>query len=213
VDSNGILYYFQLGGIFMYPLLLLSITGMTIVCERYWYYRRSPLRMAPLTDRLTDVIEKHASPSGITEALRMCAEEGSPGARIFEDGLRLHEAGIERIEKGMETRAAIEMSKYERGLSLLSAVANLSPLLGFLGTVAGMIDSFGSIAGSESVNAQLVSGGIFEALITTAFGLIIAIPAFAFHNVFAHRIDKLAAEAEGAAAAVVHTLILCGKRE
>ena len=194
----------------MYPLLFLSITGFALVCERYWYLRRYPLRMAALAARVTDALEKRGGAAGIAEALRICAGDTSVGARILEDGLSLHEAGVDRIEKGMETRAGIEISKYERGLSLLAAVANLSPLLGFLGTVAGMINSFGSIAGSESVNAQLVSGGIFEALITTAFGLIIAIPAFAFHNIFVHKIDRFAAEIEVAAASVVHAILLCG---
>jgi len=228
--SGGILYYFQLGGVFMYPLLLLSILSLTLVCERYWYYRRHSLGITPLVEKISAIADEIAKagesakvgetgghlPSstdsagarGTTEALRICAGDASVGARILEDGLRLFPAGVDRAEKGMETRARIEISRYERGLSLLAAVANLAPLLGFLGTVSGMIDAFGSIAGAESVSPQLVSGGIFESLITTAAGLIIAVPAFAFHNIFTHKVNQSAIEIESAVAALMNALLL-----
>lgn len=199
--------YFDMGGPFMWPILILSIVGLGIVLERYWYFSRRKLDI----DALAAAISAKIDSEGIAAAIRVCDEADTTGARILGEGLRLHEAGVERIEKGIETRGGIEIGLLERGLSILAAVANLAPLLGFLGTVTGMIVAFQKIAGADTVSAKLVSAGIFEALITTAAGLIVAIPAFAFHNIFVHKIDKFATEVEKAGATVVNTIILRDK--
>lgn len=207
-EQSFIRHYFEMGGICMYPLLLLSIVGFGIVLERYWYYWRHKMEITALANQVAMKIHEE----GVAPAIHVCEHGDTTGARILTEGLRLHEAGIDRIEKGIATRGGIEIDNLERGLSILAAVANLAPLLGFLGTVTGMIASFKSIAGAETVSAQLVSNGIFEALITTAVGLMIAIPAFAFHNIFVHKIDKFATEVESAASTVVNTIILRDKQ-
>ena len=207
-EMSFIRKYFKMGGVFMYPLLILSIVAMAIVMERFWYFSRRKLNITQLAGEVVDRIKT----TGATSALAYCDEKNTMGSRILGDGLRLHEAGIERVEKGMETSGGVEIGLLERGLSILAAVANLAPLLGFLGTVTGMIVAFKKIAGADTVSAKLVSVGIFEALVTTAVGLIVAIPAFAFHNVFVHKIDKFATEVEKASATVVNTMILEGKK-
>lgn len=207
-EMSFIRKYFKMGGVFMWPLLILSIVAMGIVMERFWYFSRRKLNISVLADEVVGKIKS----GGAASALSYCEEKDTMGSRILGDGLRLHEAGIERVEKGMETSGGVEIGLLERGLSILAAVANLGPLLGFLGTVTGMIVAFKKIAGADTVSAKLVSVGIFEALVTTAVGLIVAIPAFAFHNVFVHKIDKFATEVEKASATVVNTMILEEKK-
>jgi len=200
--------YFKMGGVLMYPLLILSIVGMGIVLERFWYFSRQKLNITELADEVAGKIKF----KGLASALSYCETQNTIGSRILCDGLRLHEAGIERVEKGMGASGGVEIGLLERGLSILAAVANLAPLLGFLGTVTGMIIAFKKIAGAATVSARLVSVGIFEALVTTAVGLIVAIPAFAFHNVFVHKIDTFATEVEKASSTVVNTMILEEKK-
>jgi biopolymer transport protein ExbB len=110
------------------------------------------------------------------------------------------------VEKAIETAGIIEMSFLERGLIILATVANVAPLLGFLGTVSGMISAFEAIAQAEQVSAKLVASGISEALITTMSGLTIAIPTQVAHNLFVQRIDRFVVEMEDSAAELVDTL-------
>jgi biopolymer transport protein ExbB len=101
-----------------------------------------------------------------------------------------------RIERAVETEAMSNINSLENGFNFLTALGSLSPLTGFLGTVSGMIGAFRSIAEATEVNAQIVANGIYEALITTVFGLIIAIIAMIAHSIFSHIVDKFAAEVE-----------------
>jgi biopolymer transport protein ExbB len=101
-----------------------------------------------------------------------------------------------RLEKAAETEAVNCVNSLENGFNFLTALGSLSPLTGFLGTVSGMIGAFRSIAEATEVNAQIVANGIYEALITTVFGLIIAIIAMISHSIFSHIVDKFAAEVE-----------------
>jgi biopolymer transport protein ExbB len=101
-----------------------------------------------------------------------------------------------RIEQAAETEAATCVNSLENGFNFLTALGSLSPLTGFLGTVSGMIGAFRSIAEATDVNAQIVANGIYEALITTVFGLIIAIIAMIFHSIFSHVVDKFASSVE-----------------
>jgi biopolymer transport protein ExbB len=100
------------------------------------------------------------------------------------------------MERAAETEAMSCVNSLENGFNFLTALGSLSPLTGFLGTVSGMIGAFKSIAEATEVNAQIVANGIYEALITTVYGLIIAIIAMIFHSIFSHIVDKFAAETE-----------------
>ena len=135
-----------------------------------------------------------------TEAAALDLLEAAPkrkiGAAIFLAGMRVASLGEARMEKAMETEAAERIGRLESGFSLLVALGSIAPITGFLGTVSGMIGAFQSIANAADVNAQLVAGGIFEALITTAFGLAIAIVAITGYNIFAHVVDRFAAQVE-----------------
>jgi biopolymer transport protein ExbB len=111
------------------------------------------------------------------------------------------------VEKAIESAGTIEMAFLQRGLIILASIANVAPLLGFLGTVSGMIHAFEAIAAAEQVSAKLVATGISEALITTATGLMIAIPVQLMNNFFISRIDRFVLEMEEASIELVDTLV------
>jgi biopolymer transport protein ExbB len=118
------------------------------------------------------------------------------GARILLTLIDRASLGEHRMERAVETQALSCVNSLENGLNFLTALGSLSPLTGFLGTVSGMIGAFKSIAEATEVNAQIVANGIYEALITTVFGLVIAIIAMIFHSVFSHIVDKFSADVE-----------------
>jgi biopolymer transport protein ExbB len=118
------------------------------------------------------------------------------GARILLTLVKRADLPEQRLEKAVEAEALICVSSLENGFNFLTALGSISPLTGFLGTVTGMIGAFRSIAEAEDVNAQIVASGIYEALITTVFGLIIAIVAMTAHSLFTHTVDKFTSETE-----------------
>jgi biopolymer transport protein ExbB len=131
-------------------------------------------------------------------------EEKSPVANIVRKGLRKYKLGHERVKEAIENAGSQEISKLEKGLPILATVAGIAPLLGFLGTVTGMISAFMTIEDlAGSVNPSDLAGGIWEALITTAFGLIVGIPALAFYNYFLTAVKKLVGDMEAVANDVV----------
>jgi biopolymer transport protein ExbB len=115
--------------------------------------------------------------------------------------------GLEHVEKAIENAGTIEMSFLEKGLVWLATIANIAPMLGFLGTVSGMISAFAAIAEAGDIEPSIVASGISEALITTASGLAIAIPIQAFHNFFVSRIDRLIIDMEESANDLIDFLI------
>ncbi|HLE57768.1 MAG TPA: MotA/TolQ/ExbB proton channel family protein, partial [Rhodothermia bacterium] len=141
----------------------------------------------------------------LTEAIRRCEETPGPVAAILLSGLRRvqdDDLSSNDVEKAVKTTGTIELGFLERGLPILATVSNVAPLLGFLGTVAGMIQAFDAIARAGQVEASLVAGGIKVALITTAAGLIIAVPVNILYNYFVTRIDKLIVDMEEGAGQV-----------
>jgi biopolymer transport protein ExbB len=140
-------------------------------------------------------------------ALPVCQRTRGPIAAVLHSGLLRAHRGPEAVEKAIATSGAIEMAFLERGLTALATLSNVAPLLGFLGTVSGMISAFAAIAAAEQVSAKLVAKGIEEALITTAAGLVIAVPITLFYSYFVTRIDRFVIEMEEASAEVVDELL------
>ena len=191
------------GGPFMYPLLLTLIFGMGVILERFWARSRASIN----TRKFLQGIKIALREEGITTAQEICASTRGPVASIFHAGLMRVDRGLEHVEKAIENAGTIEMSFLEKGLVWLATVANIAPMLGFLGTVSGMIGAFASIAAAGDVNATIVASGISEALITTATGLAIAIPVQAAHNYFVSRIDRLIIDMEESANDLIDYLI------
>ncbi len=187
----------------MYPLLLCSIIGLVFIIERLWTLSRARTNVRGLMGRTIRSLRQ----SGVQGALSECEKTRGPIAAILHSGLMRAGHGPEAVEKAIETAGTIEMSFLERGLVAIATVGNVAPLLGFLGTVSGMISAFAAIAQAEQVSAKLVAKGIQEALITTATGLIVAIPMNIMHNYFVSQIDRFITEMEEAAAELVNELV------
>lgn len=183
-----LLQLFQDGGIFMWPLLACSILGFAVILVKFVTLQLAKIR----TDRLLERVRTLVKNEDVHEAMNLCASTRGPVAAIVLTGLHLYEEGrSEHAERAITHAGRIEMAFLEKGLVVLATIANVAPLIGFLGTVAGMILAFGAIEMAGEVDATLVAGGIKVALITTATGLIIAIPVNIAHNYFVSQIDGL----------------------
>jgi biopolymer transport protein ExbB len=198
--SFSLLKLFQMGGIFMWPLLLFSIATVFLSLERAIYFLYHNLKVSDIAARVSGFIAGRDF-SGAADYLSGLVKRRM-GARIILTLIKRStpEAGRgfseHRAERAVETEAASCINSLENGLNFLTALGSLSPLTGFLGTVSGMISAFKSIAEATEVNAQIVANGIYEALITTVFGLIIAIIAMISHSIFSHIVDKFTADVE-----------------
>ena len=189
-------------GIMKWPLGLCLILGIVVII---WKFFSLMGKTASTRKVLRDVDELLAN-QRVDEALELTRESTSPGANILYAGLERHEEGTERVMKAIENQGLIELSKLEKGLVILATLTNVGPLLGFLGTVIGMIIAFQSIEAAGEVEATLVAGGIKVALFTTAAGLTIAIPMSIFHNYFVARIDGLVIDMEESAQKMIDAL-------
>jgi biopolymer transport protein ExbB len=184
--------WFKRGGLFMWPILLAAALAMGLIIERFLFYKKAKLKPAVFLEEINQILEK----GSIDDVIALCKEKEMVISRVLLKGLNLRKLGLDHVEKGISAAGSIEVASLEKGLSVLSAIGNIAPLIGFLGTVSGMISAFQSIAAADQVSARLVAGGIYEALITTEAGLIVAIPVLAFYNFFVHRIETFVADIE-----------------
>ena len=205
VERSGVwrvLDWFNRGGIFMWPILFCSILAVTFIVERSITLTRARTNTRNFMTDILNAVRR----DGIPAAERVCEQTRGPIAAIVYSGLKQANRGPEAVEKAIETAGAVEMSFLERGLIWLATVSTIAPLLGFLGTVSGMIHAFDAIAAADQVSAKLVAGGISEALITTEAGLIVAIPASLLHNFFLSQIDRFVIEMEESSSELVNTI-------
>jgi biopolymer transport protein ExbB len=194
--SSGfsLLELFVMGGIFMWPLLFFSIAAVAITLERLIYLLYHNLKLDDLKQKVENAI-LHGNLDEAKEYLESQTKRRM-GARILLTLVNRSGLSEHRLEKAVEAEAMNCITSLENGFNFLTALGSLSPLTGFLGTVSGMIAAFRSIAEATEVNAQIVANGIYEALITTVFGLIIAIIAMSAYSLFTHVVDKFASEVE-----------------
>jgi len=191
---------FELGGVVMWPLLFFSIVVVFISLERLVYFLYNNRRI----DDLTSVVSGHLVRKDFSSAETYLTGliKRRMGARVLLELVKNSRPkdkrafSEHRVERAVETEAANCITSLETGMNFLTALGSLSPLTGFLGTVTGMIGAFRSIAEATEVNAQIVANGIYEALITTVFGLIVAIIAMISHSILTHFIDKFAFDVE-----------------
>jgi biopolymer transport protein ExbB len=199
---------FDLGGWAMWPLLVFSMATFTLIIERTLFLVIHNLNVREIKGRILERLIEGDLPG----AEKICGEASRRrlAAGIFSAALGTVGLGEHRMERAMEAAASKQVQSLEKGFDLLVALGSIAPITGFLGTVSGMISAFQSIANAADVNAQLVAGGIFEALITTAYGLAIAIVAITGYNVFAHIADRFAAAVEDAGNEIITVLLLTG---
>lgn len=181
---------FLAGGWLMFPLLGCSIVAFAIIVERLWVLR--PKKIIP-PDLVQIILKKLATREGATLKLMELANQ-SPLGLILSRGLQHTEQGISIMRTRMEDQGRQVVAELERYTSTLGTIASTAPLLGLLGTVLGMIEIFSVLGGTPDPEA--LAGGIAQALLTTAFGLFVAIPSLMFHRYFRRRIDELALKLE-----------------
>lgn len=190
------------GGWAMWPLLVLLVIGIAFAIERMITLSRAAINAEEFFQELEQTLRS----GGPDAAAKLCSQTRGPVASVIHAGLlRLHR-GIDHVEKAIENSGAVEMAFLERGMVWLSTVANLAPMVGFLGTVSGMITSFQVIREMGDVVPAKVAGGISEALITTASGLVVGIIIQFCYNFFASRIDRIVADMQEHTAAFIDLL-------
>jgi biopolymer transport protein ExbB len=189
-------------GFMRYPLAFCLVLGIVVIIVKFISLTAKTTK----TKRILKDVDELLTQQRIREALELTRDTDAPAAKILYAGLERHTEGTDRVMKAIENQGLIEMSKLERGLVVLATLTNIAPLLGFLGTVIGMIIAFQSIEAAGEVEATLVAAGIKVALLTTAAGLMIAIPVSIGHNYFVSRIDSLVIDMEESAQKMVDTL-------
>jgi biopolymer transport protein ExbB len=194
--------YFNKGGIVMWPLLLCSIVGLIFLIERAIYFHRIPLDPGMIFGKVRQLMLAR----DLEGAIRVTDEAKGPMPDILKAGLLRFGKPHEEILRAIESVSLHEVAKLERGLWILATIANVAPLLGFLGTVTGMIDSFGVLSTAGFGNPKLVAKGIAEALITTATGLMIAFPIQLGYNYFTTKVSSFVLTAETTSAMLLETI-------
>jgi biopolymer transport protein ExbB len=187
----------------MTPVLACLILGLAIVIERI-----ITLNMATTnTQKLMANVEEALSKGGVEAAKEVTRNTRGPVASIFTQGLMRMSEGIEMVEKSIISYGSVEMGRLERGLVWISLFVALAPMLGFLGTVVGMIAAFDAIEAAGDISPQIVAGGIKVALLTTTAGLIVGIILQVFYNYLVSKIDSLVNSMEDASITLVDMLV------
>jgi biopolymer transport protein ExbB len=190
------------GGVAMYPIILCSVFVLAIVIERLWVLRRRRVIPGDFIQNLEDLISKKK----ISEALFMCQGNHSSIARVIFAGLKNAGKGLWLIKEAIEERGSREAVILEKRVGILSTIATLGPLLGLFGTVSGVIKSFNAISIHGSNDPMLLAGGIAEALVATASGLAVAIPALICHRFLKDKANALIFEMEEYSIKIVELL-------
>ena len=180
------------GGPFIYPIIICSVIALGIFLERLWTLRRRHIIPSDFIRHIEDLLKKQK----IADAIFLCQSDGSSIAKIFLAGLKNTGRGMWLVKEAIEERGGREALILEKHVGILSTIANLTPLLGLLGTVSGMIKTFNVISVQGVGDPAPLAGGIAEALITTATGLCVAIPTLVCHRILKDKAESLVFEME-----------------
>lgn len=191
------------GGIVMVPIILASIVAAAIILERLWTLQRERVLPKELTDKVWRLVETHQLQDKHIAAL----QQNSPLGKVLAAGLQNRRRSREVMKEAIEDTGRHVVHELERFLNALGTIASISPLMGLLGTVFGMIRTFNSITSAAGIgNPAALAGGIAEALITTAAGLVVAIPALIAFRFLRRRVDDLVIDMEKEAIKIVQAL-------
>lgn len=193
------------GGPIMFPIMLGSVLFVAIFIERLYHYHRAQIDTNEFIAGIRNILKK----GNIAEAISICEETPGPVAYIIKAALLKHDRPREEVTKTIEDAALLEVPRLEKNLVVLATIAHIEPLLGLFGTVIGMIQVFQKIQEMRGiVDTERLAGGIWVALITTAGGLAVAIPAFVAYNYLVSRVNGLVLDMEKSATEVVDLLQL-----
>jgi biopolymer transport protein ExbB len=190
------------GGVLMIPLALLFVVALFVFIERLLYIRKA----SKIEDNFMNIIRDNIVSGNVTAARSMAKNTNNPVARIIDKGIQRIGKPIDAIEKSMENVGRLEMYKMERNLNVLSLIAGIAPMFGFLGTIFGMFQLFFNLASTGEFTIQSMADGIYTKLITSAVGLIIGLCAYIAFNYLNTQIDKTGNRMEVATAEFVDIL-------
>jgi biopolymer transport protein ExbB len=182
----------QAGGVLMYPIILCSIVAAAITCERLWTLQDRRVLPPDLTQKVWKLVETNK----INEQVIAALEQNSPLGRLIAAGLANRHRPREILMEILEDTGRHVVHELERFLNTLGTIAGVSPLLGLLGTVTGIIKAFNAINAGGAGDPRMLSGGIAEALVATAAGLCVAIPALIAYRYLRGRVDRIVVEME-----------------
>ena len=203
-SANDLVYRFNEGGPWMWPVLITLIIGLAIAFERILSLNRADINAQKFLGRVKDALDD----GGVSAAEDVCANTRGPVASVVQAGLLRFDEGMDAVEKAVVSYGSIEMSFLERGLVWLSLFISLAPMFGFLGTVIGMVEAFDAIEAAGDISPSLVAGGIKVALLTTVFGLITAIILQIFYNYAVSKIDRITSDMEEASVELIDSLAM-----
>lgn len=195
-DKISLLSLLQKGGWIMYPLYFLLVIAIFVFIERVLAIKKA----GTMDPKFMFIIKDHILSGNIDAAKIMAKNAGNPVAKMIEKGIMRIGKPIESVEKSMENVGKLEMYSMERNLNILSLVAGIAPMFGFLGTIIGMVQLFYGIASTGEYTLNTIAGGIYTKMITSATGLIIGLIAYVGHNYLSTQIDKAANKMETASA-------------
>jgi len=198
-----VIEYIQKGGLLMWPILVCSIISIAIFAERVFYLHRASIHVGEFLKGLQNLIRRR----NFAEALHESAGTPGPVARVIHTAIIRHDLPRAELREIVQEAGQLEVPKLERFLGVLATLAFLTPLLGLLGTVAGMIEAFGVISanGGYATVTELASG-IYKSLLTTAAGLVVATPTFVAYSYLSSRVNTMMHDMERAGIEVVHML-------
>ncbi len=176
------------GGVMMIPIFLLSVLGVYVFVERLRTLKQAMASPDAFMNQIKELVLK----GDLTAAKLICSQSDTPMSRMIAKGLNRIGSSLKNIEASIENVGRIEIYRLEKNLSLLATIAGAAPMLGFLGTVMGMISAFMSIAQEEgAVSPKMLSAGIYEAMVTTAAGLVVGVLAYLAYNFLVTRMQKV----------------------
>ena len=207
-DDSGNTYYIKQkfiegGWQWMTPLLICLILGLAIAIERIIFLNLSSTN----TSKLVDGVEEALKSGGVEGAKELCRNTRGPVASIFYQGLDRADEGVEMVEKSVISYGSVMMGQLEKGLIWISLFIALAPMLGFMGTVVGMIEAFDAIEAAGDISPKLVAGGIKVALLTTVGGLIVAVILQIFYNYIVSKIDSIVNDMEDSSISLVDLMV------
>jgi biopolymer transport protein ExbB len=195
--------YIQKGGLLMWPILFCSVIAIAVFAERLFYFHRATIHVGEFLQGLSNLVQRR----NFAEALHESAGTPGPVARVIHAAIIRHDSPRAELREIVQEAGQLEVPKLERFLGVLATLAYVAPLLGLLGTVAGMIDAFGTLSSNGGyATVTELSNGVYKSLLTTAAGLVVATPTFVAYSYLSSRVNSLMHEMERAGIEVVHML-------
>ena len=196
------------GWAWMLPILLCLVIGLAVAIERILYLALSTINSKKLVNKVEEALKQ----GGIEAAKEVCRNTRGPIASIYYQGLDRYDQGLDAVEKAVVSYGSVQTGQMESGLPWIGLFIALSPMLGFMGTVVGMIDAFDAIQAAGDISPTLVAGGIKVALLTTLLGLIAAVILQLFYNYIIAKIDSLVNAMEDSSITLMDILTAYNKK-